>query len=489
MSAIPKLRSQSSTLEDEISKVLQARGLSQSNDVKDIFPAPDYMQLLVSSGIFDSWNFGIALTSNGASVKDFRTAIEKTLSNNTIFTALCVADESKDLHYVTLKPSPKLWDICIVDGGSVQSNADLLSLSIDYPYPDKAKLPGPLFHCLIVHVEESNSAAMVFYLHHLVHDSLSLPLFYDDIERSLSRPLEELHRHNDYKDWADAFHSVRNSATASESVDFHTRRLSSLHLHRWALYPPAPLAREPATDTVGLYYKFNAPGLPSLKEIARNADITPDTVLKAAIALVNVHRTGHTHAIFSSVTDGRTPLRSFGSAVQRAQTTTAELTNLYGPTMQGVCDLIEIPHGESAAQFLRRMQANQLELLRHEHAPIRHIIDNLNGQNDKSGDLIIDAHRAQFFVWSPAYSDGYEQIGVLQMSIRCTVGLVVVGWMEDEGTSYALRLRWDGANFSRDRARGFAGDIETTISWLTRVENRDKPIAGLLSEIGETHGK
>lgn len=62
-----------------------------------------------------------------------------------------------------MKPSKKLWDLCIVEYQSVKMTADVQHLAIRYPFYEHAKFPGPLFRCIVVHVEETNSAAMVMY--------------------------------------------------------------------------------------------------------------------------------------------------------------------------------------------------------------------------------------------------------------------------------------------------------------------------------------
>ena len=64
---------------------------------------------------------------------------------------------------MTLRTSGKLWDLCLLDHGSVKTLVDVQQLAINYPFGDHAKAPGPLFRCIIVYVEETKSAAMVMY--------------------------------------------------------------------------------------------------------------------------------------------------------------------------------------------------------------------------------------------------------------------------------------------------------------------------------------
>lgn len=90
-----------------------------------------------------------------------RAALEKALGNNPLLVSFYVLDQYQNPHYVTLKPSMKLWDLCILDRESVKTSADVQQLAIQYPYPEHSKAPGPLFTCLLFYVEETKSAAMV----------------------------------------------------------------------------------------------------------------------------------------------------------------------------------------------------------------------------------------------------------------------------------------------------------------------------------------
>lgn len=96
-------------------------------------------------------------------IQQLHAALEKALSNNPLLVSFYVLDQHLNPHYITLKPSSRLWDLCLLDHGSVKTTTDVQELAINYPFKDHARAPGPLFRCLIIHIEESNSAAMVMY--------------------------------------------------------------------------------------------------------------------------------------------------------------------------------------------------------------------------------------------------------------------------------------------------------------------------------------
>lgn len=56
-------------LQDLISQAVETKGLSWDQDVDDVIPGYDYMQVLLTSGIIDSWNFAIAVQVSRSSVK------------------------------------------------------------------------------------------------------------------------------------------------------------------------------------------------------------------------------------------------------------------------------------------------------------------------------------------------------------------------------------------------------------------------------------
>lgn len=87
-----------------------------------------------------------------------------TLKNNRLWPSFYVhGDGDGAPFYATLKPSQKLYDQCLIDGGTLPSLADLQRTAIEYPHKEQSHYPGPLFHALLFYVEELKSAAFVMY--------------------------------------------------------------------------------------------------------------------------------------------------------------------------------------------------------------------------------------------------------------------------------------------------------------------------------------
>lgn len=322
-------------------------------------------------------------------------------------------------------------------------------------------------------------------MHHIVQDASSTRLFYEDLEWALSRPLEKLKPHVDYKAWAESYMALRHSPAATASVHYHAKRLSDLHLHKKALYPPASVPRQAITeDPDGLEYGFDAPGLLDLKRVHPN--IIAVVVLKAAMALVNVNRTGHTHALFTNFEAVRRRFPFIPVSLELLNPEAYEAANVNGPVMEGVCNLVEVPRSETAISLLKRMQAEQLELTKHAHAPLRRIIEALNAYGTGAGDMIVETHRTHFLTWIPGFLGEYERIRVAQIAIRCVAGLVIVaGLGGPTATTYMISMRWDVANYSREETQVFVDDLKFAVLWLTAKKNWDVPVSGFLDELNK----
>ena len=106
------------------------------------------------------------------------------------------------------------------------------------------------------------------------------------------------------------------------------------------------------------------------------------------MALVDVGRTGYTHALFNNFEAGRTRFPFIPTSLEAINPEVYEASDVNGPVMQGVCNLVEVPRSQTAIGLLKCMQAEQLELTKHAHAPLRRIIDALNANGTGAGDVV-----------------------------------------------------------------------------------------------------
>ncbi|KAM0350982.1 hypothetical protein ACHAPU_002760 [Fusarium lateritium] len=474
---------QAQSLISKASKALETEGFDWPQ-VSAVFPTHDCMQVLLDSHTIDTWNFAIAVRTSSSTVQDLRTALQKTLPYHPVLTSFVIADTDNKPYYVTLKAHEHLWDRCMLDFGSVDTIEQVQQLAVNFPRPDLSTMPGPLFSCLLIHVKETDSAAMIIYLHHIVQDASSLRLFFEDLDQSLQDPTITLNPHTDFKAWEESYQSLRYSPEATKAVNYHVERLRDLHKHETALYPPARLPRQPNSGTPdGLDYSFDAPGLLYLKK--ENPKISAAVVLKAAMALVNVHRTGSSHSIFCNFEAGRDLFPFIPKSLQALAPDAFEASDVNGPVMQDVCNLIEVPRDETAGSFLDRLHDYQTQLTENSHAPLKRVIEDLNAMGNSSGDKLVSAFNTQFMTWVPGMLGDYEKIQVDKIAIRCSAGLVVVAAIGGpNATTYMMSARWDVANYSREETESFIQDIQAAILWLTSASNQDRPVTEFLRSLG-----
>lgn len=320
----------------------------------------------------------------------------------------------------------------------------------------------------------------LFLVHHMVQDAWSLQLFFEDINQSLILPDQELSPHDSFGAWADSFQALRHSPKATQSIFFHVQRLADLYLHKKSLYPPEILPRAAISEYNDAYhYEFDVSDLLFLKK--EKPCISGATVLKAAMALVNVCRTGHSHALFHNLEAGRGYFPFMPDSWSKLTTGPLEATDVNGPTMQGVCNLIEVDPMNSSISSLEGLQNDQHELTTHAHAPLRRILAELGAQGNGADDVLMEAHRAQFLTWVGSLGE-YSHLDVIQVSVRAPIGLVIVGGLKGPtATTFTTTLRWDAANFSCEQTVEFAYELEAAILWLTAPMNRTSALGEFLT--------
>lgn len=318
-------------------------------------------------------------------------------------------------------------------------------------------------------------------VHHVVHDATLIRNVYEDLEQALLHPMSPLQPHADFQSWTESYQALRYSPAATVSVKYHVERLRDLHHHRNAYWPPAIVPRQATQeDPDGIDFGFDAPGLTELKKA--HPEITASTVLKAAMALVAVHHTNHTHAIFNNFEAGRGDYPFVPARVREKNRAAYESADVCGPTMEIVTNLVEVRRQNTALSLLEQMQKDQEGLTKHAHAPLRRVIEDLNADGSGSGDLIIEAQRTHFLTWIPGFLGDYQSIQVAQIAIRCIAGLVVVaGLGGPNATTYMISMRWDVANFSGEATRRYLEDLKKTILWLTSKDSWDATISKVLS--------
>jgi len=319
----------------------------------------------------------------------------------------------------------------------------------------------------------------------MVHDASSQRLFLEDLDLALKWPERPLKPHIDYKVWCDSFAAMRMSPQATAAVNYHVKRLKGINKHAKGLYPKASVPRAAITTSPdGLDYAFDVQGLRDLQKV--DSTIIAAVVLKAAMAIVDVNRTGHTHALFNNFEASRRRFPFIPDGLETLSSGAFQASDVNGPVMQGVCNLVCVDPNESIVQYLHRLQMDQRELTTYADAPLKRVIEELNADGSGDGDMTVEVHRTQFLTWVPGFLGEYENIEVAQLAIRCDAGLVLVaGLGGPTGTMLIMTTRWDAANYSRELTAAYLKHIELVMLWMLNSRNFHKPVRDLLNYIAE----
>lgn len=453
-------------------------------DVEDVVPAYDFGKTLSWTGIFESWNFMFAFLSKGMNSMQVREALEKTLSNNRIMASFLLWNKthlSNDtVLHVLVRHGEKFFEQIIFDHGKVKTLEELKQLPLKNPFQARATVPGPLFRAFIVEVEELKCAAVVIDVHHAIVDASYGLLFFEDFDQALGGTT--LVEHVDYKTWANSYYALRTSFDAKVATDWHVDRLKNLHEHAKALFPPNGLGPI-QTEEDGFRYSFSAPGIPALRE--KYGHITAPVVLKAANVLLNIHYTGHTHALFANLEAARTRFPFVPKALEYLDGQGYEASDVAGPTIQMVTNLVQYKPDEMVLELLERMQDDQNNLTKYASAPLGEIISSLGD----AGPMVLESLKAQIFNWVPGMgstgSNPYSHFEMVGAVVRPEIRLAINAGMGGSASDTVFLHLRSGVLRTEQLPR-IARDMSKITLWLT--ENLDSAVAGFRENLEMVNG-
>lgn len=416
--------------------------------------------------------------------------------------------DSKEALHVIMKQAPAIFNLMFEDGGELETLEELESAAKKPTSPELVDYPGPLCRITLFHVHEIEGAAMVVSLNHAVVDASHAQRILEDLDRTLAvagarsgvsatELLSGLEPHVDYKIWADSYYNLKTSIEARVATKWHVKRLKSLpeHVKAGALFPSAVRSGEAVRIRRGAEPVAAMVDVPEFHTLRKeHPEITAPVVVKAAIALANVHRTGHSHAVFGSLEAARTYFPFVPKAIVEHATGGHQLeaTDVNGPTYQMAFNLVEVKKGgqESAMQFLRRMQVDQTALSKYASAPLREIMRGLDEVSPGSGDLIPRIIDAQHLNWRPGLAtsgpDEFQNLKTLDVGVSPTTGLVFhAGLGGSQGQTLFLYAYADGLRVMRDEAASMGETVVAITKWLTTKDNWNLPVGGLLQTLGD----
>jgi hypothetical protein len=395
--------------------------------------------------------------------------LEKVLQNNRIMASYYIQDQqvlglNAGIH-VLLRQNQKLLDKIFKDGGKVKTTSELKALSQDFR--DHVGYPGPLARATFYDVEETGTAGILFGVDHVVVDASTGLIFAADMDKALSStaPLPE---HVEYKLWADSYYNQRTSAEAQAATQWHVKRLTGLEKHRKALWQPFQMPREANEYTLSdaawansVFYEFKAPSIGAFRR--KHPQLSAVAVIKAALVLLNIHRSGHTHAVFANFEAARNTFPFLSTVV--------EATDVSGPTIQTVINLIEFLPAETVLSLIERVQADQTGLTKHAAAPLGEI---MAGLGEEAGAMVPEIFGHHLFNWTPGLgttgTNPNHHFEMLDAVVKPRIGLswnAALGGPDSDTIFLVVR----GSGFSRDGYQQIAVDLKRLTLWLLEPEN------------------
>lgn len=456
-------------------ELLEPMGLKWDN-VQDVIPLYSYQAEFMNRRRPQSNNHRHAYMSLGASVDRCREAIESALAQHDMLRTLAIKYDDRTPLHVIMRPSKHWFQHCITVAEPVDTAADLKRLFWNDGKYDYAAFPGPLFRVVLAHVKDENCAGLIYMAQHSVFDGISLPFFLQDLDALLGgEKISSLPKRVPFKAWSESEYNLRNSIAAKTSTEWHARRLAGLHLQIPSLYPtqkapewfkgdtkgwvetstgkPGPdrTALVPEGDGVtGLSESCN---LPDMQRLKQEHGIDASTVMKAALALLNMKLTGRDTALFAQYQAGRAwPYLPEWQASQLPSAMEVD-----GPMVQAVVMAIAVSDGASTLDFLHRIQEEQMTINQHAQAPFMNIVAKLNESGEGDGDIMYDVWRRQIFNWLP-FLPQFERLRRVQQISRADVGIL---WncMQVEQTQVMVMPSWDDAQLTPTEVKKMLADI------------------------------
>jgi hypothetical protein len=298
-------------------------------------------------------------------------------------------------------------------------------------------------------------------------DVVYLRLFNEDIDRALGE--QSLRPHIQFKAWADNFYIHRTSTAAQSAVNFHAEYLRNLKEHHHALWPHPTYHLTVSTERAnkdGHVITFSAPSFVNIRK--RYPKLTPPIILKAALSLLVISRTNHTHAVFLNLEAAREGFPFLPASV--SSQSSFEAADVAGPTFGGVVNLVAYNPKEIVLDYIMRVQHTQSQLSEHSSVPWYEVFRRLDCPAVATMSKIAES---LIFNWVSELGpmmrgrNPFEQMTVKQTHIRTKLGMLVnAGAGGTDGSQIIIQLHGALANMSSMWIEDVAEELKNIALWL-----------------------
>ncbi|RAH71873.1 acetyl-CoA synthetase-like protein [Aspergillus aculeatinus CBS 121060] len=470
-----------------VENVLGKDGLSWE-DVAEVIPCRDAVQVACKSRLIDSASIRTCMLCNGATAESARHAFVTALAEHPILLSYLVVDD-KHLDaqlglYVVLRQTPEILDRCIHSELVVDSLEELTRITTEHPFRMPAVLPGPNFGALIVSVRETQSAAIITNIAHTVVDKTNHGLFNRDLDSALSG--NSLDAHLSFKSWADTQYKQRTSPKATEAVNFYVDSLQGLKTHHhalWPIYTPEINVPPHRLHKAGETIVFAAPSIARLRQ--QQPHLTAPILVKAALILLILSRTNHTHALFVGMEAARS---EYAFPDPGAPALPSDAVDVAGPTFNWSFNLVAFRPDETVLDFLMRVYREQLKQTKHANVPWHRVFEGLDLSADE---ILTKVTNACVFNWMPGLgpdmlgANPYTNLKPLVFHVRPKVGLVLnAGQGGPDGSQLVLMA--EGAIGNGPVAWGVRvlEEMKRNVLWVSEEGNVGRPVRDFVEALG-----
>lgn len=229
--------------------------------------------------------------------------------------------------HLAMKPNKKWFSSMMTESDAIRE-IDVAGLVQSLAMPC-GTVGGSALQVRVLPVIGSSKPVLFIAANHAVFDAFSFGHFKEDLERCLSNQHTEDSSWIPYSTFADMYRLYESSGLGQKNIAYHVTKLrTQLRNAEPCLWPPlkGPGLMTGANDSWGNGDMAPAPlgkrvsldggkdggkpvmriiRLPDLPELQRLYGVLPSTLLKAAIAIINVELTGQDRAVFSHTDAGR----------------------------------------------------------------------------------------------------------------------------------------------------------------------------------------
>ncbi|KAK5124402.1 hypothetical protein LTR85_001619 [Meristemomyces frigidus] len=488
------------------------------NDVEDVMPLPDWDAIFAHKSRSTSWNLRFSYHAPVSSRK-LEAAVMESLTYHPTFRSMGVEDDEGRMLLVSVRNTEQWLRASMTTGHHVETKEDLNTLLLGHPELDCATMPGPLVRIHIASISDGTSG-LIFVGSHATNDMSMSKLWLDDVANLLTGDATPV-PHAPFRDYANAFFQHRDGAEADNGVAHWTQKHQGISTTpESTLWPPQRAAewfkgvdagwsrwdgakarngeRRVSQDDKrkaqkGIRRMIKVQDLSRLKS---QHGVPVFMLVKAAIALLNVAKTGGKEAIFGTINAARTwPFSSDYSALER-EAFCGNPLDISGCTTEYVLDRIPVGRSKSVAAFMQQVTKDEEQNSAYAHTPFFRVVDRLRdhlspddtrtwAEREADAEALLPLIRRQSFNWLPTAPTAQSTanpngLKFQEMLTRMDNGLTITGFLADDKKSVALSFSWDAEHLSYREAEKSLDQLVELVDLMGREENWSLTVSDLL---------